>query len=349
MLHEWLKGTDDWRKQNFIRVVLLDYAKAFDHIDPNILIRKLEAMNIPDPLLRWIESFLMGRRQRVKIGSVTSDWIEVWGTVPQGTLIGVLCFLCMINDLETDCTTIKYVDDTTIYKITNDVTDQTLQRATDTAIAWSKRNNMKINPIKSKEMLISYAKKNPPIVPPIIIDHQDIERVTSCKLLGVMLNEKLTWDDHINMIYKKACQKLFFLTKLRRTKATSADVMKIYVATIRPCVEYACQLWHGGLTGAQHKQLESIQERAMAMAYPALSYEEACQITGLPTLKERRDTMCSRLFLSAQEPTHKLYPLLPEPRVDRSRSRDNYMFNQPSAKTNRFKNCFVNYCIINKF
>jgi len=85
MLHEWLKGTDNSNNKNFVHVVLLDYAKAFDHIDPNILMKKLEAMDIPDPLLRWLESFLTDRKQRVKIGSTLSDWLDIWGTVPQGT------------------------------------------------------------------------------------------------------------------------------------------------------------------------------------------------------------------------------------------------------------------------
>ncbi len=174
MIHEWLQGTDDSRLKQFVKIVLLDYSKAFNHIDPNILMRKLEALNIPDPLLKWIEAFLSHRKQRVKIGSTLSEWCEVWGNVPQGTLIGVLCFICMINDLRTECPTIKYVDDTTIYDITNNTNDLALQYATDSAVNWSQENNMKINPIKSKEMVISFA-KHLPLVPHITIEQQDIE------------------------------------------------------------------------------------------------------------------------------------------------------------------------------
>ena len=347
MLHEWLKDTDDSRKKNFVKVVLLDYAKAFDHIDANILIRKLEAMIIPDPLLRWIESFLTNRRQRVKIGSTISEWLEVWGTVPQGTLIGVLCFLCMINDLQTPCPTIKYVDDTTVYKATNDTQDMSLQAAIDSAILWSHRNSMNINPIKSKEMLISFARKIPD-VPHIVIDGQDIERVPSCKLLGVTLNEKLTWDDHIDLLYKKCCQKLHFLTKLRRAKVSSMDLVRIYTSVIRPCLEYACQVWHGSLTDGQHDQLEIIQVRALAMAYPAMSYEEACAQANVTTLRQRRTTLCQRLFQDCQEPNHRLFALLPPPREYSYNCRNKYPYPQPNVKTNRLKNSFINYCISNR-
>ena len=111
MLHHWLKGTDNSKDKNFIQIVLLDYAKAFDHINANILMRKLEAMNIPDALLLWIEAFFTARKQRVEIDGTMLAWWEVWGTVPQGTLLGVLFFLAMINNLDTDCHTIKYIDD----------------------------------------------------------------------------------------------------------------------------------------------------------------------------------------------------------------------------------------------
>ena len=76
-VHDWLKATDRSRDKNFIQVVPLDYAKAFDHIDPNILLRKLENMNILDELLKWVESFLTKRTQRVQIGSTTSEWQEI--------------------------------------------------------------------------------------------------------------------------------------------------------------------------------------------------------------------------------------------------------------------------------
>ncbi len=140
-------------------------------------------MMIPESLMQWIESFLTNRYQRIKISHIKSDWLEVWGTVPQGTLMGVLCFICMINDLETECTTIKYVDDTTIYKISNNENDHSLQEAINRAATWSKENNMNINPTKSKELLISFAKTTPNLQD-ITIEGQAIENVQTCKLLG---------------------------------------------------------------------------------------------------------------------------------------------------------------------
>ena len=346
MLNDSLRSTDDSKDKNYIQIVLLDYAKAFDHIDPNILITKLQALDIPDCLLRWIESFLMDRQQRVRIGCQSSEWIDIWGTVPQGTLLGVLCFICMINDLTTPCPTIKYVDDTTVYSISNNPQDTTLQHAVDKAIQWSKDNHMNINASKTKEMVISYAKDTPNI-PHITIDNDPIERVDSCKLLGVELNDKLTWHQHINTQFKKASTRLFFISQLKRTKMSPDDMVKVYTSLVRPLTEYACQVWHSSLSGEQSDMLESIQERALRMIYPSLSYVEACQTTGLPTLHQRRDVLCKRLFEDCQDPDHKLHSLLPPERNVAYSHRRKSKYPLPKVKTDRYKNSFIPYCLFN--
>ena len=220
LMHDLYRGTDDWRKKQYVQVILLDYAKAFDHVDANILMQKLADLDIPDCLLRWIECFLMNRRQRVKIGTNYSEWVEIWGNVPQGTLLGVMCFLCLINDLSPASNTIKYVDDTTIYHVSNDPNDTTLQESINEAIEWSSRNSMKIHPTKTKELFICFA-KNPPNVPRITINGSPVERVNECKLLGVFLNDKLTWNEHIEMLHKKASSKLYFLSQLRKSRVGS--------------------------------------------------------------------------------------------------------------------------------
>lgn len=350
MLHHWLHGTDKWQDKNFVQIVLLDYAKAFDHIDHNILMHKLASMNIPDSLLRWIEVFLMDRRQRVKIGTVVSDWCEIWGTVPQGTLLGVLCFVAMINDLQTSCTTIKYVDDTTIYNVTSDVQDTSLQVAVDTAIKWSSDNSMNINASKTKELLITYMKK-PPNVPHITINGEDIERVSECKLLGVHLNDQLNWDLHIDKIHKKACQRLHFLSCLRRSNLNSRDMVRVFTSLIRPLVEYACQVWHPGLTQQQTDQIELVQERALKMIFSELTYEDALESANVEKLSVRRTNMCEKLFIDAQNPQHRLNHLLPPLRdVTSSRShRELYHFQVPLVHTKRFRKTFINYGLDNKW
>ena len=117
MMHVWYSETDDSSKEKYIRILFLDFQKAFDRINPNILLAKLKLVNIPDILVRWIAAFLEGRKQRVKIGNYYFDWLEVWGNVPQGTILALLLFLIMINDLASPTPTYKFVDDATLYEI----------------------------------------------------------------------------------------------------------------------------------------------------------------------------------------------------------------------------------------
>ena len=81
----------------------------------------------------------MAHYQWVKIGQTFSEWIEIWGNVPQGTLQGVLLVLCMINNLEMDCETVKHLDDTTIYHVTSDVNNISFQESVNVETSWSER------------------------------------------------------------------------------------------------------------------------------------------------------------------------------------------------------------------
>ncbi len=174
--------------KNFARVLLLDYRKAFDLIDHSILLKKLENLEVPPVLLRWIASFLTSRTQRVKINNNTmSEWGHLNGGVPQGTKLGPILFLCMINDLSLDIPTFKYVDDTSAVHISNDPLDNALQTAADSAAAWSENMNMQLNAKKTKELVIDFGNPGHSL-PPITINGEEIERVKSSKLLGVHLS-----------------------------------------------------------------------------------------------------------------------------------------------------------------
>ncbi len=110
---------------------------------------------------------------------------------------------------------------------------------------------------------------------PIMMDGINIERVTQTKLFGFMINDTLNWLDHINLISKKASQRIYFLCLLKRACKSPSDIIDVYVSIKRSVLEYACEVWHPGLTREQSNTLEQLQVRALNVAYPELNYRKA--------------------------------------------------------------------------
>jgi len=90
IMHHWYKAVDEGQS---VRSVFIELAKAFDHVDHNVLVAKLMDFTLPDSVIRWISSFLCHRRQRIKIGDVMSDWRVMNVGMPQGSYLGPLMFI----------------------------------------------------------------------------------------------------------------------------------------------------------------------------------------------------------------------------------------------------------------
>ena len=136
---------------NFTRVFFIDFTKAFDLINHNILHKKLVEYKFPPHLITWSLSFLEKRLQYVRIGSQVSDIRELNAGVPQGTVAGPNDFKVLINDLHFDLPYIKYVDDTTVASVSPDPMNSALQDAANYLVNWCNINGMLINTKKQKK------------------------------------------------------------------------------------------------------------------------------------------------------------------------------------------------------
>ena len=129
---------------------------------------------------------------------------------------------------------------------------------------------------------------------------------------------------------------------LKRANIPPYEIIEVYCSTIRSVLEYACEIWHPGLTKQQSQQLELIQKRAFNIVYPNNSYDEALILTNTPPLSERRENRCKQFFLEICKPTHKLHNLLP-PKCNVTRLRSKRQFAIPKARTNRVKSSPIYY------
>ena len=187
ILHPVYRATDDSRY--FGRLELVDFSKAFDHIHHQKALNKLQENGVPPILLKWFTAFLRDRKQRVKVGEITSEWKSPNGGVPQGTLSDPMIFKHMVSDLHTNLPDEKFMDDTTLVETSTKSAGSTMQLASDQVCDWSKTNQLGLNTTKTKDMVFSFG--NAPDIQPIIMNDAVIERVESSKLLGVHIQDNL--------------------------------------------------------------------------------------------------------------------------------------------------------------
>ena len=345
MLHHWHRALDEGHS---VRVLFVDYAKAFDHVDHNTVVQKLTTYGVPDFMVRWMTSFLCERQQRVKINQIFSDWVTLRGGMPQGSWLGPLIFIILIDDLRLWLLTHKFVDDTTVSETVSKGSTSQMQSAAEALLEWSRLNHMNINCKKTKEMIIGPLCKES--VTSLTIASSLVERVSVYKLLGVMITSSLKWDDHIDVITAKAAKRLWFLKKLKRAGVSTDDLVHYYQAVVRPVLEYACPAWHTSLTKQQIKLLEDVQRRALQIIVGNVKYSEACCAVGVQSLADRRSELCRSLYMQVvNNQFHSLHYLLPQKRdielISRLRSANTYSTFR--ARTNRFQNSFIQYCLSN--
>ena len=326
---------------------MIDFAKAFDHINHSIVLRKLKEMGVPIILLQWIHAFLYHRQQRVKIGSHISDWCFLNGGVPQGTKLAILLFLVMINDLKLICPTIKFVDNVTTTEGKPIIGPNAMGGALNEVHDWSKLNDMNANPSKTKRLQVCFTREEL-THHELIFNGVSVQFSKEARLLGVIIQNDLKWDSHVHSIVTKASQRLHCLRILKRSGYNDSQLIDIYSCKIRSIVEYACQVWHPGLTQSQCHDIERVQVRAMRIIKPRLDYWKALELFDMPYLEERRVTLCKRLYEERLKEDNIIHDLLPSVRKPTYNFTHHKSRVTTKTRVKRTDNSFIQYAI-NKF
>jgi len=212
----------DSRKSLEVRSVFLDISKAFDKVWHEGLLFKLEQNGISGSLLHLFRNYLYNRKQRVVLNGSISQFLDIESGVPQGSVLGPILFLIYINDLENNIiSNVKFfADDTMIYSTVYDPVNSATELNHDLNIInkWAHQWKMAFNPDPSKqavEVLFSQKKKKV-YHPPLYFNDTIVIRADSHKHLGLILDSKLSFINHVNEKIKATTKAIGILRYFRK-------------------------------------------------------------------------------------------------------------------------------------
>ena len=233
----------------FVLGVFLDFSKAFDTVNHNILLEKLNHYGIRGTSNDWIRSYLTQRPQYVVYGCETSTKKNIQCGVPQGSILGPLLFLIYINDLAKISNILfflMYADDTNVFLSSKNLKElETLMnQELSSLLEWLNANKLSLNIKKTHFIIFSPPKTKPSYKVHLKINNIDIQCVQQTKFLGVIIDSKLSWKDHIKYIKSKICKSIGIISKARKYLNLNS-LLCLYYAFLYPYFIYCIAVWGG--------------------------------------------------------------------------------------------------------
>lgn len=225
----------------------IDFCKAFDTLNHNILLNRLKTLNFNEKIINWFDSYLSGRQQKTFINNVYSDLKPISTGVPQGSIMGPFLFIIYVNGLTSIAQTahsIMYADDTVIYTAISKrptLTEiEAYQLDLNNISNWCKRNKLSVNSQKTKVMILGTNSHTKNITLPcnIGIDQHDLDITNTYKYLGVLLDSNLLFKEHNQNTIGLTVGKINTLSFLKKY-VNHLTLLNVYKTTILPILEYA--------------------------------------------------------------------------------------------------------------
>lgn len=269
-----------------VDAIYLDFSKAFDRVHHQTLIHKLSILGIGGPLLTWIQNYLLGRTVTVRISGTLSNKAHIPLGVPQGSVLGPLLFLILINDLpevlSSPCQI--FADDVKLWRpIVSDADRKALQTDLDELYRWSLVNRLYFNPQKCHILQLRGTGNRKYFIGSACLTTSTTERD-----LGVLIQDDLGTSSQCRKAANAANK---FQALFRRAFGpTTRGVLRTLITTyIRPVTEYAVQSWSPWLV-KDSQLLEQPQRRAtkLAAGLRHLPYPDRLAEIGLYSAAYRR-------------------------------------------------------------
>ena len=289
--NDWLQSLDSGME---VCAAFFDIRKAFDTVPHRNLISKLKSLHLHPAITRWICNYLTGHYQRVIVDGAISQSIPVISGVPQGSVLGPLLFLIYIDsvshlEISQGTKMVLYADDMLVYKDIHSCEGYTdLQNDINQIYNWSVENSLSFNPSKCKQMVIS-RKRRPLPHASLQLGNTTLERVYKYMYLGVTITAELCWSEHIHTKCSKAKKLVGLLHRRFQSNTDPTMLFNLYIALIRPHLEYACEVWNPHLQKDKTK-LEQVQKFGLRMCTKKWNADYGYLLTlfDIPPLEHRR-------------------------------------------------------------
>ena len=248
-------------KKQVTLLLLIDFSKAFDLVDHSILLNKLEHYGIRGLALNWFKSYLKNRNQFVSIGTSESSAKQIIYGVPQGSILGPLLFIIYINDLPQISEIAKfimYADDANIFltgENINEVYDK-LKILSDVLVKWVDNNGLALNLKKTNYMIFSRQRNLS--FRDVVISGVTIERKTEARFLGVIIDNKLNWSQHISAMKMKMARYIGVMYKLKKYLPLEAR-LQIYHSFVQSHLNYCSLVW--GFAAKSHIETLFVKQK----------------------------------------------------------------------------------------
>lgn len=257
-------------RKKIVGGLFIDLKKAFDTLNHEILLKKLEKYGIRGVANDLIRSYLSNRKQYVTINGARSSLRTTDIGVPQGSNIGPLLFLLYINDLgnlRLHGIPRLFADDTALfypqYSIHSVV--RNIESDLECLIKYFNGNRLSMNLTKTKYMIFRSLRKLIPHHPDPCINNVHVEKVSSFKYLGLHLDSFLSWDTHIKQVSKKVST-LCGLMKRVRSFVHKEALLKFYYACIHSILQYLIIVW-GHAAKSKIKKIQVLQNRCIKVIF----------------------------------------------------------------------------------
>ena len=246
-------------------VITIDFFKAFDCLNHNLLLTKLLSFGFDDISIKLFISYLSNRSQKVIHNGMTSTDLPIKLGVFQGTILGPILFSIFINDLthlKLNSDVYMFADECSLVLSGNNYSELGIKANQDmkTIDKWLNSNRMVVNAKKSNYLIINLNHRTIPDIN-IFMDNQPLTRVYQTKVLGVHLDDRLVFDKHIEYVVKKVKQRVGLISRLRNIMPEKT-LITVYKSIIQPIFDYVLPLY--GFTYETHfNRIIKSQKRAI--------------------------------------------------------------------------------------